>query len=150
MIEVKLIKAGEQLVEYSLQDGSTIENLFDIAGRVFEGAQVNGLAVDKNYVLHDKNRVFVGSKVVGNSDVEIKFMKIGSVAVSYTSQSGVTLEDFFNKLEPKEKSKYIDENNNNRFQYSTVTGVAIDKSYVFEDTNTPIRIVLGEKVKGND
>jgi hypothetical protein len=149
MISVKLIEVGKPINEYTLEDGSNVGDLFEAAGQEFKNAQVNGANVCSTHVLRDGDRVFIGSKVKGNSDVEVKFMQVGASAVSYPSTSGATIGDLVNSLGASEKAKYVDENGAHKFQYSSITGKSLDSSYAFEASDKPIRIMLGKKVKGN-
>lgn len=150
MILVKLMKLGIPVVEYSMEDGATVSDLFETADEEFKGTvTILDRPVDEDTALRDGDRVFVSAKVKGSTPLEVKLLRVGGATTkTYVVESGTSLGDFINGLE--DKDDYIDASGNHKWTYTDVVGVVLSLGYTFSGTpEQVIRILLSKKTKGS-
>jgi len=155
MIIVKLAELNAQTVEYSLESGSTVGDLFDIAKKTFvEGAvRINQSVVDEETPLRDGDRVFNGKATKGNMDsFDVSFAKLGDSVVTVSAQPGQTIRQILESgLNETDRARFFTAEGKSAFEYRLQDGRTVPETHVL---TTPaegdrIRIICSQMVKGN-
>ena len=144
MINVELLKFPGRVYAYSLEDGSSIQDLLDAA--VDDNPEldtdgemrINNYAVEKGKVLRNGDRLVITKKVKGNQ-TNVKVTKFPGRTVDTQINHGSTIQDAIDAAEIGDVTGY----------QARLDGNEVARDHVIPDDGQDHRVVLTKKVKGN-
>jgi len=154
MIIVKLAELNSHTQEYSLDDGSTVGDLFEVANKTFiDGAvRINQSVVRDITVLQDGDRVFNGKVTKGNLDTfDVSFAKLSDTVTTISAEDGQTIRQVLDAgLSASEREKFFRPDGKPAYEYR-IDGTLVEETYVLRrpSGDRPIRVICSQKVKGN-
>ena len=154
MISVKLVELGSEIKEYSLNDGSTLQDLLNVANeRYVEGAITRNNQPILPYAnLYNGDRIFLGRATKGNLDpFEVNFIRIGGSTVHLAAEDGYTIKQTLEQLDGEERTKFFRADGKAAYEFRVGGGQPVEMSYVLSrpPAGTAIRVICSQRVKGN-
>ena len=143
MINVQLLKFPGRVMDFNLEEGSTIQDLFNLARSENASVSLDGeirvrnSEASLNTRIYNGDRVIITKKVKGNQ-VEIKVSKFPGRSVDLSLDHGVTVQDAIDAARIEGTDGY----------QVRLNGVEVERSVVLSEGVTQ-RIILTKKVKGN-
>ncbi len=151
MVIVKLLELGSQTKEYSLENGSCVGDLLDLAEKSFVQGTVtrNNCNVEEDTCLRDGDRIFIGRATKGNLPFEVNFIRLGSSSVGVAAEDGYTIKQTLEQLDNGEKEKFFRPDGSMAYEFR-ISGRKVEDDHVLErPTSGELRIVCSQRVKGN-
>jgi hypothetical protein len=157
MIAVKLVELGSEIKEFGLEDGGTVHDLLNAAGKEYVAGTVtrNNYRVNEYDTLHDKDRIFIGNPTKGNINghFEVTFFRIGDTSINLAASDGQTIKEVLDQLEDDDvqKKKFFREDGTPTYEFRTGTrNQQVDLDYVLSRPESgSVRIICAKKTKGN-
>ena len=154
-IIVKIIKMGSPVNSYSLEPGSTVEDLFNVADIEFKdgGVTLRGQQVCENTVLSDGDSIIVADVVKGNLDpFEVEIFRLGGGrSVTLPAQDGMSIKTVLEQLNPEEKAQFFRSNGQPAYEFriSGVNEAVTIDTVVQRPSSGKVRVIASQVVKGN-
>lgn len=153
MIVVKLMQLGASVIEYSLEDGSEVSDLFDAAGKTFVPGSVTRRQcnVNEDTTLHDGDKIFVGNAVKGNIPFEVSFLRLGDSSVNLPAEDGYTIKRTLEQLDDSEKAKFYRADGKAAYEFRIGASTDVGENYVLQRPagDASLRVICAQRVKGN-
>jgi hypothetical protein len=156
MIVAKLAKMGAEVKSFSMDDGSTVGDLFALANEAFVSGAVSigGCMVDEGEELEDNAFVFIGRQTKGNLPFELQIIRLGAAepCITIAIEEGTTVVGAINSLDATRKASFIRADGTHVYQeYRLKNGVLIDANAVIaRPADGSERICCATKMKGNE
>lgn len=155
MVLVKFIELNTEVVERSLEDGSTVGDLFDMLDKNIDAGQVTicQSSVNEDTRLRDGDRVFFAKKTKGNNEeaFEVKFIKLGGGVFTVAIGNGTTIDSALNLLSTADKAQFVRPDGKPACEYRLKSGSVVEGSHVIvRNPAGPItQIICAQRTKGN-
>ena len=161
MIVAKLAKLGAEIRQFSMEDGATVGDLFELTQDtdtpeefVSGTVSVGGCMVTEDTVLRDNAFVFIGRQTKGNLPFELQIIRLGAAepCISIPIEEGTTVIGAINSLDATRKANFIRADGTQVYQeYRLSNGSLIDVNAVIQrPTGNLERVVCATKTKGNE
>jgi len=154
MIIVKLAELSSETKEYSLEDGSTVGDLFNIANKSFVYGSVrrNHIDVQAHEELYDGDRIFNGKSTKGNLDpFDVAFAKLGDSVTTLSATDGQTIRQVLDAgLSSSDRERFFRPDGKPAYEYR-INGVLVQENHILRQPSgsVSIRVICTQKVKGN-
>jgi len=153
-ILVKLIEVGDAK-EYSIAPGSTVGDLFTMAGKEFTqgNATIRHNVVSKGMPLSDGDKVYNGRALKGNHElIEVEFVKVGGgVVIKIGVSEGSTIKDGIDMMNEDDKNSFYKANGEPAYEFR-IGGNKVDIDTILPqpENDQAVRVLCTQKLKGND
>lgn len=152
---VSLIKVGCEVRSFEVSNNPTLGYLLEQADEQFVP---NAITINTRNVvseetrLSDGDRIFIGSRVKGNTPFVVEFLRLGQGEVIRVSAEGtVSINQCIEMMEPQRKAYFVGADGKDVFQYqiSGVTKQGTDLVPAPTAEGGTVRVICSTKVKGN-
>jgi len=159
VIVVKILQLNCPSESYGLEDGSTVEDLFNEADKEFVDGEVTRrhTRLNLNDRLYDNDVVMISKMTKGNQDLfEVEILRIGGGGrvLTLTAQPGYTIKQVLDQLPPDDRAQFFRVDGTSAYEYRiSGPGASTDPlpvSYVLTAApGSKIRLLCSQLVKGN-
>ena len=154
MIVVKLIKLGQPIQDYDLQDYATLGDLLDKAGESFVQGNVtiNNSEVTRSTRLYDNTRVFIGNAVKGNIPFEVQVIRLGSGdgIINLPAEDNYSIDQVLQQLPAEKRGQFFGSDGKALYEYRIGGGQPLDGSHILSrPASGTVRLLLSTRTKGN-
>ena len=150
---VKIVELGHEVQSFAVESGTSVINLFDQAGRVFNEGEVtrrqNKLFGDDG--VYDGDTIYVAKMVKGNADpFEVEIFRLGGGrAITLPANDGMTLQAVLDQLGPEEKGQFFRSNGQPAFDFRVDGQIVNVSATVARPASGKVRVICSQVVKGN-
>jgi len=144
MKNVQFLKFPGRVLDFTVEDGSTVKDLLDLVkadnpeADVTGEPRVNNCTVNNDRILNEGERVVIAKKVKGNQS-KAKVQKFPGRGVEVEIEPNSTVKDAIDASRLEDVEGY----------QIRMDGVEVEDNKIIPDDGVVHRIILTKKVKGN-
>ena len=150
---VKIVELGTEVQSFAIEPGASVTDLFDQAGRDFNGGEVTrrGSILNANTPVYDGDTIYIAHVVKGNFDpFEVEIFRLGGGrAITLPAQDGMTIKQILEQLNPEEKAQFFRTNGTPAFEFRIDGQLVTVDSITARPNSGKVRLICSQVVKGN-
>ena len=157
MCVARIIQFNSEIKSYSVDSGSTVAELFEIAEIDYVQGDVTrrGSTVNEDTIVMDGDDFFNGKKVKGNNDpFVVEFIRLGANqrVIQMPASDGYTIKQTLDQLPEADRASFYrpDGTAGYDFRIGAMTESAGLNYVIPRPTDGKVRVICSQLVKGNE